>query len=65
MLWMILYHFQLWELKMKTAYEQGRLMLLQNLDPSLSSSEVQVISIPNFLWITWRTRIQIQHKRTI
>ncbi|KAG4392113.1 hypothetical protein GLYMA_04G079550v4 [Glycine max] len=40
----------LWEEKMKTAYEQGRLMLLQNLDPSLSSSEVQVISIPN-LWI--------------
>ncbi|KAG5048535.1 hypothetical protein JHK85_009638 [Glycine max] len=31
----------LWEEKMKTAYEQGRLMLLQNLDPSLSSSEVQ------------------------
>ncbi|KAG4974607.1 hypothetical protein JHK87_031428 [Glycine soja] len=26
---------------MKTAYEQGRLVLLQNLDPSLSSSEVQ------------------------
>ena len=50
MLWMILYHFQLWEEKMKTAYEQGRLMLLQNLGPSLSSSEVQVISIPN-LWI--------------
>ncbi|KAG5147809.1 hypothetical protein JHK82_014690 [Glycine max] len=30
-----------WEEKMKTAYEQGRLVLLQNLDPSLSSSEVQ------------------------
>ncbi|KAL5170118.1 Regulatory-associated protein of TOR 1 [Glycine soja] len=27
--------------KMKTAYEQGRLVLLQNLDPSLSSSEVR------------------------
>ncbi|KAH1124737.1 hypothetical protein AAZX31_06G077600 [Glycine max] len=32
-----------WEEKMKTAYEQGRLVLLQNLDPSLSSSE-------NIIW---------------
>ncbi|RDX89664.1 Protein ANTI-SILENCING 1, partial [Mucuna pruriens] len=30
-----------WEERMKTAQEQGKLVLLQNLDPSLSSSEVQ------------------------
>jgi len=40
-----LYHFQPWEEKMKTAFEQGKLVLLQNLDPSLSSAEVQVIII--------------------
>ncbi|TKY74595.1 hypothetical protein E2542_SST03358 [Spatholobus suberectus] len=34
-----------WEERMKTAYEQGKLVLLQNLDPSLSSSEVQ-----NIIW---------------
>lgn len=38
--------FQPWEEKMKDAYEQGRLVLLENLDPSLTSSEVQVIIIP-------------------
>ncbi|XP_027355238.1 protein ANTI-SILENCING 1 isoform X2 [Abrus precatorius] len=32
-----------WEERMKTAYEQGKLVLLQNLDPSLTSSEVQDI----------------------
>jgi hypothetical protein len=31
---------------MKDAYKQGRLVLLENLDPSLTSSEVQVIIIP-------------------
>ncbi|CAJ1973852.1 unnamed protein product [Sphenostylis stenocarpa] len=34
-----------WEERMKTAYEQGKLLLLQNLDPSLSSAEVQ-----NIIW---------------
>lgn len=47
---MILYHCQPWEERMKTAYEQGKLVLLENLDPSLTSSEVQVIIISNF-WI--------------
>lgn len=42
-----LYYFQPWEEKLKTAFEQRKLVLLQNLDPSLSSSEVQVIIIPN------------------
>ncbi|KAK7351464.1 hypothetical protein VNO77_10950 [Canavalia gladiata] len=32
-----------WEERLKTAYEQGKLVLLQNLDPSLTSSEVQDI----------------------
>jgi hypothetical protein len=31
---------------MKDAYKQGKLVLLENLDPSLTSSEVQVIIIP-------------------
>lgn len=34
-----------WEEKMETAHEQGKLVLLQNLDPSLSSSDVQ-----NIIW---------------
>ncbi|CAL0327282.1 unnamed protein product [Lupinus luteus] len=38
-----------WEERMKTAYEQGTLVLLENLDPSLTSGEVEVIIIPNFL----------------
>ncbi|KAJ1396382.1 RNA-binding domain superfamily [Sesbania bispinosa] len=32
-----------WEERMKTAYEQGKLVVLENLDPSLTSSEVQDI----------------------
>ncbi|CAJ2643323.1 unnamed protein product [Trifolium pratense] len=32
-----------WEESMKDAYKQGRLVLLENLDPSLTSSEVQDI----------------------
>ncbi|KAK7410352.1 hypothetical protein VNO78_01070 [Psophocarpus tetragonolobus] len=35
-----------WEERIKTSYEQGKLVLLRNLDPSLSSSEIQVINIP-------------------
>jgi len=31
---------------MKDAYEQGKLVLLENLDPSLTSTEVQVIIVP-------------------
>lgn len=37
-----------WEDKSKTAYEQRRVVLFENLDPSLTSSEVQVMIIPNF-----------------
>ncbi|KAL3648022.1 hypothetical protein CASFOL_008990 [Castilleja foliolosa] len=32
-----------WEIKMKTAHEQGRLVLLQNLDPKYTSGEVEDI----------------------
>ncbi|KAL2346893.1 hypothetical protein Fmac_000893 [Flemingia macrophylla] len=34
-----------WEEKMETAHEQGKLVLLQNIDPSLSASDVQ-----NIIW---------------
>ncbi|ESW09157.1 hypothetical protein PHAVU_009G105200 [Phaseolus vulgaris] len=40
-----------WEEKMKTAFEQGKLVLLQNLDPSLSSAEVQ-----NIIWTGFKER---------
>ncbi|XP_027904520.1 protein ANTI-SILENCING 1 isoform X3 [Vigna unguiculata] len=40
-----------WEEKMKSAFEQGKLVLLQNLDPSLSSSEVQ-----NIIWTGFKER---------
>ncbi|XP_019438387.1 PREDICTED: protein ANTI-SILENCING 1-like isoform X2 [Lupinus angustifolius] len=32
-----------WEVRLKTAYEQGTLVLLENLDPSLTSGEVEDI----------------------
>lgn len=37
-----------WEERMKDAYEQGKLVLLENLDPSLTSSEVQDIILDGF-----------------
>ncbi|XP_014501354.1 protein ANTI-SILENCING 1 isoform X2 [Vigna radiata var. radiata] len=40
-----------WEEKLKTAFEQRKLVLLQNLDPSLSSSEVQ-----NIIWTGFKER---------
>ncbi|XP_047165933.1 protein ANTI-SILENCING 1-like isoform X2 [Vigna umbellata] len=38
-----------WEEKLKTAFEQRKLVLLQNLDPSLSSSE-------NIIWTGFKER---------
>jgi hypothetical protein len=40
-----LIHHQPWEERMKTANEQGTLVLLQNLDPVYTSAEVEVLLI--------------------
>jgi hypothetical protein len=40
-----LIHRQPWEERMKTANEQGALVLLQNLDPVYTSAEVEVLLI--------------------
>ena len=40
--------FQPWEEKVKNAHERGTLVLLENLDPCLTSEQVQVIIIPTF-----------------
>ena len=37
---------------MQTAHEQGTLVLLQNLDPSYTSAEVEVILILEFIFFT-------------
>jgi hypothetical protein len=37
---------------MQTAHEQGTLVLLQNLDPSYTSAEVEVILILKFIFFT-------------
>ncbi|OIV96547.1 hypothetical protein TanjilG_24200 [Lupinus angustifolius] len=37
-----------WEERMKSAYEQGTLVLLKNLDPSLTSGEVEHVSLRDY-----------------
>jgi hypothetical protein len=37
---------------MQTAHEQGTLVLLQNLDPSYTSAEVEVILILEYIFFT-------------
>lgn len=39
--------FQSWEQQMKTGHDQGRLVLLQNLDPEYTSGDVEV-KLPHF-----------------
>jgi len=43
-------YLQPWEDRMKTANEQGTLVLLQNLDPTYTSAEVEVLLILE-LWL--------------
>lgn len=38
----LIYVFQPWEDRMKDAHEQGRLVLLKNLDPTYTSTDVEV-----------------------
>lgn len=45
-----LLYLQPWEDRMKTANEQGTLVLLQNLDPTYTSAEVEVLLILE-LWL--------------
>lgn len=41
------YVFQPWEERMKEAHDQGTLVLLQNLDPTYTSLEVEVAILQN------------------
>lgn len=41
----VICHYQPWEERMQTAHEHGTLVLLQNLEPSYTSAEVEVILI--------------------
>lgn len=46
---LFVYFVQSWEERMKDAHDQGKLVLLQNLDPECTSGDIQVIAF-DFLY---------------